>query len=136
MGILRRIRETTDPLEVVRLIRDGDLLLLHAGPEEKQMVSVEPQSPSQHPSRLIPITTSPWTTVTDSSTLKRLISIFFEKDQRFLMSFIDRDMFLKDMQAGPQSSQNGWSCSVLLVNAICAFTVVRELYRYSDCLLF
>lgn len=67
---------------------------------------------------------SSWTSIVNNDMVQTLLSAFFETDQQFLTSFIDRDMFLKDLQVEPSQPQNGWFCSILLINAICAITVV------------
>ncbi|KAK2593872.1 hypothetical protein QQS21_008422 [Conoideocrella luteorostrata] len=125
LEILRRIRETPDPLDVVRLVKAGDLLLHKTMPDQRDNATMEPEDPcGLHSSDVQPPLFSPWTTITDFETVQNLISVFFERDQRFLMSFVDKDMFLKVMQAKPRQSQNGWFCSSLLVNAICAITAL------------
>ncbi|KAJ6439385.1 hypothetical protein O9K51_07270 [Purpureocillium lavendulum] len=131
--ILRRIRETADALEVARLVRAGDLLLKRSLPDEGSDAIDGPRgasaaSPGRAPFSIV----SPWTTVTDRDTVYSLINIFFERDQRFLMPFVDRDMFLRDIQLPPKPGQNGRFCSALLVNAICAITACRGTLSTSD----
>ncbi|PYH90331.1 hypothetical protein BO71DRAFT_334734 [Aspergillus ellipticus CBS 707.79] len=59
----------------------------------------------------------PWTTVTDDDTfVSHLISLYFTW-QHLFCNWIDRDLFLKDLNSG---NVNATFCSPLLVNAILA----------------
>ncbi|KAL4808650.1 hypothetical protein BDV18DRAFT_157593 [Aspergillus unguis] len=65
----------------------------------------------------------PWTNAYDDEFVSHLISMWFTW-QHYLVNWIDRDMFLRDMKAGVLGSQ---FCSPLLVNAMLA-----EACFYSD----
>lgn len=133
MEILRRIRETHDPLAVLRFVKDGDLLLqanllsaLDTSDDGLPDATAHQRSDRdvRDPSSRARRAASAWTVVTDKDTVAELIGIFFERDQSFLMPFIDRGVFLADMQAHTDRPQAGQFCSMLLVNAICAISSV------------
>ncbi|KAM4062338.1 fungal zn(2)-Cys(6) binuclear cluster domain-containing protein [Hirsutella rhossiliensis] len=119
--ILRRIRETSDPLEVARLVRAGDLLLSRPVRGDGSAAVAGPHEvTAPYPGSAVPCVASSWTAIADRDTVRSLVDIFFERDQWFLMPFIDRDVFLRDMQEPPERPQHRPFCSALLVNAICA----------------
>ncbi len=127
LEILRRIRENPDPLAVVRFIKEGDILV--RGNERRKCTNAsadaqgpEGEEPSPVQPRLLP--TRSWTTIADDNVVQDLVSVFFEREQPFLMSFVDREMFLADMQAKFDPPAGRPFCSTLLVNAICAVTAV------------
>lgn len=111
-------------MDVVRLIRAGDLLLHKNLPAGEEDAAVQPDLSSRYLSHGQPPNPISWTIIAEDALVQTLISTFFETDQRFLMSFIDKDMFLRDMQLNNQQPRKGLFCSALLVNAICAITVV------------
>ncbi|GFF42399.1 hypothetical protein IFM58399_06596 [Aspergillus lentulus] len=84
---------------------------------DTQRVSVEP---------LFRVPAAPWTTVTDDDEhVSHLISLWFTWVHPFY-NWIDRDLFLRDMQSGSLDSK---FCSPFLVNAILA-----DACAYSDSL--
>ena len=65
----------------------------------------------------------PWTSVAGDGIVSNLISSFFKWDDSYLYSFVDRELFLRDMRSGVESQY----CSPLLVNSICAARSVSRL---------
>ncbi|PNY28531.1 Uncharacterized protein TCAP_01550 [Tolypocladium capitatum] len=131
LEILRRVREMHDPLAVLRFVRDGDLLLHAKFVSALDTFDDGAPDASAHqrgdrnvrdPSGRAERGPSAWTAVADKDTVAELIGICFERDQSFLMPFIDRGVFLADMQAHAERPQAGQFCSMLLVNAICAIS--------------
>lgn len=119
--ILRRIRVSNDPLAVVRHVRDGDLLLYGAEDGIGDSAPGDRPTPDMTEAQPVPC---PWTSLANDNAVHDLINIFFQKDQSFLMSFIDKHAFLSDLHAGPECLGSRSFCSALLVNAICAMTMV------------
>ncbi|POR32982.1 Uncharacterized protein TPAR_06825 [Tolypocladium paradoxum] len=123
LEILRRVRESEDPLAVLRFVKDGDLLLQAKLPSPLDASDDDPPDPSalersdrdvggvSSRARRAP---SAWTTVADEDTVAELIGIFFDRDQSFLMPFIDRGVLLADMQAHAERPLAGQFCSMLL----------------------
>lgn len=127
MEIYRRVRVAVDPMDVVELLKGGDLLLQHSVPDR----SGENDSPATGLENLelsaleqssIKVRARPWTRVAGDGLVSELISSFFAYDNGFYLSFVDQESFLEDMQAG--KVDNADFCSSLLVNAICALRCV------------
>ncbi|PLB46427.1 hypothetical protein P170DRAFT_465950 [Aspergillus steynii IBT 23096] len=71
------------------------------------------------------VSARPWTTVTDDDDLvSHLISLYFSWNHQIL-NWIDRDLFIRDMQSGNVDSQ---FCSPLLVNAVLAMSCFYSEY--------
>jgi hypothetical protein len=127
LEILKRIRGNLDPLAVVQLIRDGDILLHNPSLKDRANdPSSQGDTNDHNPSDMLPDCSiaSPWTTIASRERVRDFVNIFIEKEQPFLMSFIDKNMFLADMQAKPERSRDGRFCSALLINAICSIIAV------------
>lgn len=127
MEIYRRVRLAVDPLDVVELLRGGDLLLQHSAPEqsgdgETPVPGVESLELSALEQSAIKVRARPWTRVAGDGMVSELISSFFAYDNGFYLSFVDQESFLDDMLAG--DTANAEFCSPLLVNAICALRCV------------
>jgi len=127
--IFRRLRVTSDPLDVVRSLRDGDLLLQHSTPTPV----ADPLTPGQLEqldlsaleASTIKVPARPWTLLAGDGLVSELVSSFFELDAIFRFPFVDRKCFIADMQAGDVARAQ--YCSPLLVMAICALRSVSEL---------
>jgi hypothetical protein len=129
LEILKRIRGNLDPLAVVQLIRDGDILLHNPSLKDRANdPSSQGDTNDHNPSDMLPDCSiaSPWTTIASRERVRDFVNIFIEKEQPFLMSFIDKNMFLADMQAKPERSRDGRFCSALLINAICSIIACRS----------
>ncbi|KAL4910340.1 hypothetical protein BDW74DRAFT_144905 [Aspergillus multicolor] len=73
--------------------------------------------PKQRFSPLYHVPAWPWTSVTDDSNyISHLISLYFSWNSP-VQTWIDRDLFIRDMQSGNKDSQ---FCSPFLVNAVLA----------------
>lgn len=134
LEIVRRIRENPDPLAVVRFIRDGDVLIHRnerRGDLDTSADASDLEAGRSSPNQSRPLLTDTWTIVADEGLVQRLVGIFFEREQPFLMSFIDKDMFLTDMQANCELRTEMQFCSPLLVNAICAVAAVGCILQAS-----
>lgn len=129
MEIYRRVRTANDPLDVVELLRGGDLLLQHSVPErsggtETPANGLESLELSAMEHSSIKVRAKPWTRLAGDGLVSELVSSFFAYDNGFYLSFVDQECFLDDMQAGDVN--NAEFCSPLLVNAICALRCVRR----------
>jgi hypothetical protein len=127
MEIYRRVRIAVDPLDVVELLRGGDLLLQHSVPEQSgesqaQIPGLESLELSVLEQSAIKVRARPWTRIAGDGLVSELISSFFSYDNGFYLSFVDQESFLDDMQAGDVASAE--FCSPVLVNAICALRCV------------
>lgn len=132
--IFRRLRVTSDPLDVVRALRDRDLLLQHSTPT--------PVADPPTPGRLerldmdaleastIRVPARPWTYLVGDGLVSELVSSFFEFDATFRFPFVDRKCFIADMRAGDVIRAQ--YCSPLLVAAICALRSVSEVADRRD----
>lgn len=134
MEIYRRVRLAVDPLDVVELLRGGDLLLQQRAPEQ----SGEGEAPAaglenlelsalEHSS--IKVHARPWTRIAGDGLVSELISSFFAYDNGFYLSFVDQESFLDNMLSGDIA--NSEFCSPLLVNAICALRCVSHSDRIA-----
>ncbi|KAK4160469.1 hypothetical protein QBC43DRAFT_219765 [Cladorrhinum sp. PSN259] len=115
--VYKRLRTADDPLQVLQFFRHADTLLLMPSSNgalicdrKAQELEHEAQSLSD-----IKVPSRPWTVVAGDGLVSCLISSFFKWDNSLLMSFVDRDLFLRDMRGG-----SGQYCSSFLVNSICA----------------
>jgi hypothetical protein len=64
----------------------------------------------------------PWTSVAGDRLVSHLISCFFGWDDPCVHTFLDRELFIRDMRSGIRSQSQ--LCSPLLVNAVCALRSV------------
>lgn len=128
--IVLRIRRGSDPHAVLRLLRDGDLLLeasatARRSADEARGRAVERveaaalhQSPVKVPAR-------PWTDVAGDGVVSELVSIFFAIEQPFIATYVDRRCFVEEMRAAKPGRDLDF-CSPLLVDAICAYSAVSS----------
>jgi hypothetical protein len=126
LDVLHRMRTVANPLELLRFIKEGDLLLqthlshsASTGGTSDSLLSKLDLDAWNASS--IKVKASPWTTIASDGLVSELISIFFERDQYFTMPFVDKEAFLRDVSATDvPNPRNMKYCSPLLVNAICA----------------
>lgn len=128
LEVLRRLRTTGDPFAVLRCLRDADTLLAIPSPSGfptagREMMQLEEATLA---ASAIKVPARPWTTVAGDGLVSNLVSAFFKWDDPFIYSFVERELFLKDMRRG-----QGPYCSPLLVNAICALRSVCHLPQLS-----
>lgn len=135
MEIYRRVRVAVDPLDVVELLKGGDLLLQHSVPErpgesDSPAIGLESLELSALEQSSIKVHARPWTRIAGDGLVSELISSFFAYDNGFYLSFVDQESFLEDMQAGDVAKAD--FCSSLLVNAICALRCVSQSMIVAD----
>lgn len=124
LEIIRRIRATEDPFAVVRLVRDGDILLqrrLSSPPMEPILRRFDADALQQSH---VKVPARPWTSIAGDGIVSHLISMYFNREQQFSMPFIHKQAFLRDMTAG--DPETAVFCSPMLVNAICAMGAVSS----------
>ncbi|KAI9709461.1 MAG: hypothetical protein M1820_003221 [Bogoriella megaspora] len=116
--LLRRLRASNNPLEVLDFIRHGDLLLncgISAAPTERES-KIDSKALELAP---IKVPARPWTAVAQDGIVSELVSAWFKWDDSFGYPFIDRELFINEMRSG--NTERARYCSPFLVNAICAF---------------
>jgi len=124
--IIKRIRNSSDLLEVLRFARDGDLSLqqrLQRKLPDPRMIRVNAESLQETNLRL---PARPWTAVAGNGIVSDLVSRFFDIDQPFFCAMVDHSAFVSDIRASdPESARY---CSPMLVNAICALGAFTSPY--------
>lgn len=82
------------------------------------------------PASDIGLSAKPWTSVAGDRLVSHLISSFFSWDDPCVYTFLDRELFIRDMRSGNRSQSQ--FCSPLLVNALCALrSVSRPPFHFS-----
>ncbi|KAK3994470.1 hypothetical protein QBC44DRAFT_286285 [Cladorrhinum sp. PSN332] len=121
--VYKRLRTADDPLQVLQFFRHADTLLLMPSSNGALVcdriakdLELEAQAVSD-----TKVPARPWTAVAGDGLVSCLISSFFKWDNPILLSFLDRDLFLRDMRAG-----SGRYCSPFLVNSICALRSIMS----------
>lgn len=125
--VIRRIRSNVDPCKVLRLVRDGDLLLQASAIGRKGLEvgvddivqKLDEAAYQQSPIRL---SAQMWTDVAGDGLVSELVAIFFDTEQPFLATYLDRRCFMEDMASGLTDSVR--FCSRALANSICALAAV------------
>jgi hypothetical protein len=125
--VIRRIRLGEDPCNVLRLVRDGDLLLqasalCRKGIEFDKEDAIRKLDAAALQNSSIKVTAKPWTEVGGDGLVSELVSIFFDMEQPFSTACVDRFYFLQDMRS-PNPGKAKF-CTPALVNAICAMAAV------------
>jgi hypothetical protein len=125
--VIRRIRSNADPCKVLTLVRDGDLLLQASamgrkGTEADVEDIVRNIDETAYHRSSIKLSAKRWTDVAGDGLVSELISIFFDIEQPFATTYVDRHCFLEDM--GSEQIEDARFCSPALVNAICAMGAV------------
>lgn len=127
--VIRRIRSNVDPCKVLRLVRDGDLLLQASAMGRKGLEAglddvVQKLDDAAYQNSAVKVSAGRWTDVAGNGLVSELVSIFFDADQPFASAYVDRYCFLEDMASEP--TDNVKFCSRALVNAICALAAVSD----------
>lgn len=125
--IFKRIRAAPDPIEVLRSVKEADILLPSLAPNDPgapdpRLQKLEDRALADAP---IKVPARPWTTVAGEGIISELISGFFASDHLYFFPAIDRQAFLEDMAGA--DLQSAKYCSPLLVNSICAHRCVSLL---------
>ncbi len=117
------MRVASDPLHVLKYVRDAELLLNI--PPTSESATIEQRLADfdavAFDESIIKVAAQPWTTVVGDGIVSSLVSSFFMWDSGSCYSLVDRGLFLRNMQGGMEQSEY---CSPLLVNAICAIRSV------------
>jgi hypothetical protein len=143
--VIRRIRSDADPCKVLRLVREGDLLLQASAIGRKGIEAadvehiVDKLDDAAYRQSSIKVSAKQWTDVAGDGLVSELVSIFFDMEQPFATTYVDRHCFLEDMASEQIGSAR--FCSPALVNAICAIGAVSgkafySPYRLVQCLTF
>ncbi len=119
LAVYRKLRLADDPAawtlqdvkhaSVLFAATDSEALMIHADAPADSVLKVPAQ---------------PWTSVAGDALVSHLASDFFKWDNPFLCSFIDQELFLRDMRHG--SRANSRFCSPFLVNSLCAWRSVSH----------
>ncbi|KAK5651892.1 hypothetical protein OQA88_11551 [Cercophora sp. LCS_1] len=116
----KRLRTIKDdhPLQILQGIRDAERPLLTppistTGGQEASEIDATALAGS-----VIRVPATPWTSVAGEGIVSSLISAYFKWDDPFIYSYIDKELFLRDMRCSIPSQAK--YCSPLLVNALCA----------------
>jgi hypothetical protein len=128
--IVKRIRNSSDLIEVLRFAQDGDLSLqqrLQRKLPDPRTIRIEADSLQGTGLRL---PARPWTAVAGDGIVSDLVSRFFDIDQPFYCAMVDHSAFVFDMRASDTAVAR--YCSPMLVNAICALGAVSNLVRSTS----
>ena len=125
--VIRRIRSNADPCKVLSLVRDGDLLLQISAPARIALEAdvdsiVQKLDDAAYLQSAIKLDARPWTDVAGNGVVSELVAIFFDIEQPFVTTYVDRHCFLEDMICG--QTEVGKFCSPALLNAVCAIGAV------------
>ncbi|KAJ6287481.1 hypothetical protein J3E71DRAFT_209112 [Bipolaris maydis] len=115
----RRIRTSSDSVQVLRLVRQAHILLPNPTPTSPVSSHPEIEKLDSEALRRSPLKlrARPWTLVARDGIVSSLVSSFFAWDGNYMTPFIDLKCFLKNMDAGNLAVTE--FCSPFLVNAIC-----------------
>jgi len=128
--IFNRIRVTNDPIAVLRLVKEADLLIRSPNSSTSYAAELGKLEAEVLQKSHIVVPAQPWTLVAGDSIVSDLISAFFANDDGYLAPFIHREAFLGCMRA--RATEDSPYCSPLLVNAICALKCVSQFIQVSN----
>ena len=124
-NIVQRIQMSKDPSSVITLLQTGNAAYEHSLTSLRDEATDAPlrslDADALRHSR-IQVPARPWTNVAGDGIVSHLVSIFFDREQPFMLPSLDEQAFVADM--GSDSAVNANLCSPLLVNAICACSAV------------
>lgn len=123
--VVDRIRATSNPIEVLSLIKQADLLLPNPPADVHHDSQLDRLDAESLNASYIKVPARPWTMIAGNGIVSELVSAFFANDHGCLTPFIHQAAFLEDMRS--QSVQEARYCCPALVNAICALKCVRNL---------
>ncbi|KAK4495006.1 hypothetical protein PRZ48_013333 [Zasmidium cellare] len=127
--IVRQIRSKSDPFSVLRFIQEGDLLLQRQVSNPRRDARMRKIDADALQKSDIKVKAKPWTTVAGDGIVSHLLTLFFDREQGFMMPFVDREVFLAEMAS--QDIEHAEFCSPLLVNALCAFAAFTSQYAQA-----
>lgn len=120
--ILHRIQSAPDAFEVLRFIQQGSLLLQLGTRSQDADPRMRVIDADALANSRIKVHTAPWTTVAGDGIVSHLLTLAFDREQPFILPFLDEKTVLADMALDDVA--NAKFCSPLLVNAMCAFAAV------------
>jgi hypothetical protein len=127
-GIFDRLRSHESPTAVLRIIKEGDLLLSKRLQDSHPQPTMQALETEGLKKSKIKVPARPWTTIAGDGIVSELVSSFFAWDNIFFIMFIDKQAFLEDMRK--QDVTGARYCSPFLVNVICSLRCVsREAVR-------
>ncbi|KAI5459475.1 hypothetical protein BGZ63DRAFT_466108 [Mariannaea sp. PMI_226] len=116
--ILNRIRIINDPIAVLQSVRQAEILLPNPLATRSQSPRVQKIDTEAMNSSSIRVPARPWTTLAGDGIISELVTNFFQNDHGYLVPFIHRGSFIRDMKN--QSIGESLYCSPTLLNAMCA----------------
>lgn len=124
--IFTRIRNSNNPVEILRLIKEADLLLLNPTTGVNVNPRVEKLNLDALQISKLKVPYSPWTNVSGArdGIVSELISTFFAYENIFFDPSVYQEVFIEEMH-GRDIDQAKY-CTPLLVNAICAQSSVSS----------
>lgn len=127
--VIRRIRAGEEPCRVLRLVRDGDLLLQASALGRKEIEfdkddAIRKLDDAAMQISHIKVAARPWTEVGGDGLVSELVSIFFDTEHPFSTAYVDRFCFLEDLKSAKPDKAR--FCSPALVNSICALSAVSS----------
>ena len=125
--LVRDIRWSENPLAALRRVRGSSNAAKRTLPQPRQNAATIALDAHALRQADVKVPARPWTTVAGDGIVSHLISQFLELEHPFLISHIDREIFLGEMIEGDISKAE--FCSPLLVNAICALSSVCSTQR-------
>lgn len=125
--LIRDIRWSVDPLDALRRVHGSSTAAKRTLPQPRQNAATIALDAHALRQADVKVPARPWTTVAGDGIVSHLISQFLELEHPFLISHIDREIFLGEMIEGDISKAE--FCSPLLVNAICALSSVCSTQR-------
>jgi hypothetical protein len=130
----RVVQAAEDPLAILELARNANglpaSLSLYGGIANWELATFDARA-LQISGIWVPA--QPWTSVAGDQLVSHLISSFFGWDDPCVYTFLDRELFIRDMRCGSQSQSQ--LCSPLLVNAVCALRSVSRPPVHSSLLV-
>ncbi len=118
-AIYRKLKLADDPASwTLQDVQDASVLLAATN---SKVAMIHADAPADS---VLKVSAQPWTSVAGDALVSHLVSAFFKWDSPFVCSFIDQELFLRDMQHGSQA--NNQFCSPLLVNSLCALRSVSR----------
>jgi hypothetical protein len=121
--IFRRLRANRDPILILQSIRQARLLLPSTSHTAHYDTNPQLELLDAQGSRWSPLKlrARPWTDVAGDGIVSALISSFFSFDGIYMLPFVDRHCFVRDMNR--RDGNQSQFCSPFLVNAICTLQV-------------
>jgi hypothetical protein len=125
------VHAVEDPLAVLEFVKNANgipaSLSIYGGIADWELAKIDARALEASG---IGLPAQPWTSVAGDRLVSHLISSFFSWDDPCVYTFLDRELFIRDMRCGSQSQTQ--LCSPFLVNAICALRSVSRSPAFSS----